>query len=246
MKLGKRLTQIESMAIEKYDHIWDCCCDHGLLGAALLLRQAAAQIHFVDIVAELMRELENKLNQFHPKNSDSRSEWQVHCIDAAELPLQKNGGKHLVIIAGVGGDLMTELVKAIYQKNPAIDIDFLLCPVHHQFTLRQQLIQLNFSLKTENLIIENQRFYEILLVSTIQEPHAAINPIGNLIWQGNTPEQEKIAADYLKKTLDHYKRMQLNSNADVQHIIDAYSAATFTLAPTPTITSLKYSASRPT
>ncbi|HSC68256.1 MAG TPA: SAM-dependent methyltransferase, partial [Cellvibrio sp.] len=57
LKLGKRLQQIELMVTANYDHIWDCCCDHGLLGAALLARKAAPHIHFVDIVPELMRKL---------------------------------------------------------------------------------------------------------------------------------------------------------------------------------------------
>jgi len=224
LKLGKRLMQVESMVTAQYDHIWDCCCDHGLLGAALLTRQAAPHIHFVDIVPELICELENKLHQFYPKNAESNSQWQTHCMDVKALPLQKFSGKHLVIIAGVGGDLMTELVRAIYQKNQPAHIDFLLCPVHHQFTLRQQLIEFNFSLKTEALMIENQRFYEILFVSAANNPHTKINPIGSLIWQSTTSEQAKIATDYRKKTLDHYKRMQLSRNADVQHIIDAYSS----------------------
>lgn len=229
IKLGKRLQQIDSMVTASYDHIWDCCCDHGLLGIALLSRQAAPHIHFVDVVPQLMRELENKLERFYSERSEPKTntQWQAHCVDVATLPLQEFSGKHLVIIAGVGGDLMTELVKAIYQKNPTLDIDFLLCPVHHQFTLRQQLIKFNFSLKTETLIIENKRFYEILLVSTfknVSNPHSKISPVGYLLWQGRTPEQAKIAADYLKKTLDHYKRMQWSGNVEVQYIIDAYSA----------------------
>jgi hypothetical protein len=44
-----------------------------------------------------------------------------------------------------------------------------------------------------------------------------------LIWQANTPEQSKIAASYLRKTLAHYKRMQLKAGSEVQPIIDAYS-----------------------
>ncbi|WP_238582431.1 tRNA (adenine(22)-N(1))-methyltransferase [Cellvibrio sp. OA-2007] len=226
IKLGKRLQHIEAMVSEHYDHIWDCCCDHGLLGAALLSRQAASHIHFVDAAPSLMHALEIKLSRFYPTNTESNSHWHTHCLDAATLPLQDFNGRHLVIIAGVGGDLMTELVTAIHQKNPICNIDFLLCPVHHQFTLRQQLIQLGFSLKNEILITENQRFYEALLVSTANNPHTKIHSVGNLIWQSNTPQQSKIAGDYLQKTLAHYNRIQLNPEAAVQHIIDAYSAIT--------------------
>lgn len=224
MKLGKRLNQIAAMVTETYDHIWDCCCDHGLLGAALLSRKAAAHIHFVDIVPELMRELENKLHQFYPKSTAASSQWQLHCMNAATLPLKEYGGKHLVIIAGVGGDLMTELVNEIFQKNSLVDIDFLLCPVHHQFTLRQQLIQLDFSLKTEVLITENRRFYEILFVSTAKDAHSKIHSAGSLIWESHTPEQATIAAEYLKKTLAHYRRMQFGGDRNVNPAIDSYNA----------------------
>lgn len=212
------------MVAENYDHIWDCCCDHGLLGAALLARQAAQHIHFVDIVPNLMNELEKKLSRFFSANSGSASQWQVHCMDVSALPLQEYSGKHLVIIAGVGGDLMAEFVQAIHQQHPCVEMDFLLCPVHHQFMLRQQLIQLDFSLLTEALLIENRRFYEVLLVSNKKNIASAITPVGSLMWQVNTLEQSKIAADYLGKTLAHYKRMQLKAGSEVQHIIDAYSA----------------------
>ncbi len=49
MKLGNRLKQLYSKVTAEYEHIQECCCDHGLLGASFLERQAAMQtIHFVD------------------------------------------------------------------------------------------------------------------------------------------------------------------------------------------------------
>ena len=222
MKLGKRLKQIESMVTSDYAHIWDCCCDHGLLGSALLARLAAPHIHFVDIVPELMDELENKLQRFYP---NSLSNWQIHCLDVAALPIEEYEGKNLVIIAGVGGDLITQFVHAIYQSHTATNIDFLLCPVHHQFKLRQQLIQLDFSLKNEVLVEENKRYYEILLVSSptnTNDKQSNISPVGELIWQANTAEQSKTNENYLNQTLNHFQRMQRGNNVDVQHIIDAY------------------------
>lgn len=212
------------MVVDNYDHIWDCCCDHGLLGDALLAKCTAPHIHFVDIVPELMGELKKKLRRFFPADSGSISQWQVHCMDVAALPLQEHSGKHLVIIAGVGGDLTAEFVREIHLRCPNVEIDFLLCPVHHQFTLRQQLIHCDFHLIDETLMLENQRFYEILLVSNKKLSASSINPVGSLIWKANSPEQSRIAAGYLSKTLAHYKRMQLKAGSAVQHIIDAYSA----------------------
>lgn len=215
------------MVTDNYDHIWDCCCDHGLLGAALLKRHAAPKIHFVDVVPELMSQLEIKLARFFPENStsNSNSQWQLHCIDVADLPINRFNGKHLVIIAGVGGDLMAELIQAIHQKHSSAEMDFLLCPVHHQYTLRQQLIQLDLYLQDEILLMENQRFYEVLRVSsTKSNVSSKISPVGSLLWQCGTDEQLKNATEYLSKTIAHYKRMQLQSGSRVQNIIDAYSA----------------------
>jgi tRNA (adenine22-N1)-methyltransferase len=194
---------------------------------ALLTRQAAPNIHFVDIVAELIDTLDSKLQQFF---SNSPSAWTTHCLDVHKLPLRhyqkdlqaKHQNKHLVIIAGVGGDLMSRFIEEIYQHNLKTDIDFLLCPVHHQFTLRQKLIELNFSLKEEVLIEENRRFYEMLLVSANEKEGTKVSPIGDKIWLSNSSEQAIIIKNYLRQTLSHYQRIQLNHSANIQGIIDAY------------------------
>lgn len=239
MKLSKRLKKIESMVSNKYTHIWDCCCDHGLLGTALLSRQAAPMIHFVDRVPKLIYQLQDKLQRFYAcSDSESESKWQTHCLDVGCLALDKNSlnntDKHLIIIAGVGGDLMTQLVKSIRQGNQVSQIDFLLCPVHHQFTLRQQLIELNGRLIDEVLIEENQRFYEILLVSVMLDTDdrlSNISPVGDLIWQADTPTQKTVIANYLQKKLSHLHKIQLsnsvtNSANNIQPMIDAYQSIT--------------------
>ena len=220
------------MVTSDYTHIWDCCCDHGLLGSVLLSRSAAPHIHFADIVPDLMDELENKLQRFY---SNSPSNWEVHCLDVAALPIGRYGGKHLVIIAGVGGDLMTHFVRTLHKNHYATDIDFLLCPVHHQFTLRRELIRLRFNLKNEVLIEENRRFYEILLVSSqadTNDPKSKISPVGELIWHAHSSEQAKIAKNYLNKTVNHYQRMQRGNNAEIQHILDAYRSVNILVGDT--------------
>ena len=221
LKLSNRLQAIEQMVTSQYDHIWDCCCDHGILGSALLSRPEANTVHFVDIVPQLMTELENKLQRFYPS-----SNWKTHCLDVAKLPLTQHEGKHLIIIAGIGGDLMIEFIKAIYAKHKNLNIDFLLCPVHHQFPLRQTLIALEFSLQHEVLLEENRRFYEILLLSTEKDEHKRVNPVGDIMWQSTSSHQSITAQRYLTKTLNHYQRIQQGAHQgktnDVQHIIDAY------------------------
>lgn len=206
-----------------YAHIWDCCCDHGLLGAALLARQAAPQIHFVDILPDLVAQLNHQLKRFHPTTPNA---WKTHCLDTAALPLEQYTGKHLIIIAGVGGDLMTRFVQAIHRQHPLVQLDFLLCPVHQEYHLRQQLIALDFCLQQEVLLEENRRFYEVLLVSANRErgAHRKVSPVGETIWLGDTRLQQDIARNYLSKTLKHYRKVKTGNAVSVQHVIDAYRA----------------------
>ncbi|MGC9492265.1 tRNA (adenine(22)-N(1))-methyltransferase [Vibrio genomosp. F10] len=228
MKISNRLKQIDEMVGQEYDHIWDCCCDHGLLGATLLSRQAGGHIHFVDIVPELMTQLDTKLTQFY---GSSLTPWFTHCIDVANLPIEQHEGRHLVIIAGVGGDLMIDLFEAIHRNNPSVSIDYLLCPVHHLYSLRKRLIELDFRLKEETLVEDNKRYYEILLVSSEKNSpssHPMVSPVGKDIWNAESIQQVTTAKAYLTKTLSHYQRLAHHKNiggdlADSpQRILNAY------------------------
>lgn len=227
MKLGKRLQQISAMTTSGYDHIWDCCCDHGLLGMSLL-DQGIKNIHFVDIVPELMDELEKKLLRHF--ESPIKSHWQTHCLDVSALPLASYPGKHLIIIAGVGGDQTCQFIDDICKNNPVLSFDFLLCPVHQLYQVRKQLIQQNLELKSEVLLEENQRFYELILVS--RSPKAsndkthttnAVSPVGKHIWQCASKDSLTVAQNYLNKTLSHYERMlQGSNNKEIAIIINEY------------------------
>ncbi|WP_044621870.1 tRNA (adenine(22)-N(1))-methyltransferase [Photobacterium gaetbulicola] len=219
MKLSTRLKQIEQMVPLGYDHVWDCCCDHGLIGAALLSRQAAARVHFVDIVPALMAAVEKNLQRFYPEAA-----WAVHCQDVAKLPLNRYDGKHLVVIAGIGGDLMSELVESIHQQHQNANIDFLLCPVNNPYTLRQKLISHHFGLKHEVLIEDNQRFYEILFVSSTIDGNEQINAVGNKIWHSDCAVQSDLITRYIDKTLNHYRRLQRGNSNNIDTIIDNYNA----------------------
>ena len=223
MKLSSRLKQIESMVEYNYSHIWDCCCDHGFLGTSLLTKRAAEIIHFVDIVPELVDTIESKLKQFHP---ESASHWKTHCLDVAQLPVKEYQGKQLIIIAGVGGDLMVRMIDAIYSnhKYKSLDLDFLLCPVNRQFALREKLIALDFSLQDEKLIEDKGRFYEILLLSSTPNRQAKVSNVGEKIWQAEDSTQVKISKAYLAKTLGYYQAIQQSESNNVAQIIKAYKS----------------------
>lgn len=208
MKLGIRLQKIKEMVNgypdEKklgFDEIWDCCCDHGHLGFALLNEKLASKVHFVDVVASLTDKVKQDLNQFYKGDP---TQWEVHCIDVAKLPINVNDQKkHLVIIAGIGGELMIELLKPLFNRmkiEQATNIEFILSPVHHNLVLRQFLIQQDYLMINEQLTFENNRGYEVLHIGL--QGKFKITLTGNLMWDLN----DKKHLQHLEKTVQHYQR----------------------------------------
>lgn len=235
-KISKRLQKIDSMVSSHYQSIWDCCCDHGLLGLTLLKRKAADTLHFVDIVPALTTHIEQLLQQ-HFSSMNFAKAWQVHCIDVAKIPLTLQN-KQLIIIAGVGGELLINFVEKIiseYQQkcpNDSInELEFILCPVHHNYLVRQTLIKHNFVLLDECIVSENKRFYEVIHVKAIhsikpttQKMVKPVSPVGDKMWDLSLKEHQH----YLTKTINHYQRISLAALPDDQEniktIIEQYSS----------------------
>ncbi|MGL6123860.1 MAG: tRNA (adenine(22)-N(1))-methyltransferase [Shewanella sp.] len=238
MKISQRLQQIDSMITAHYDHIWDCCCDHGLLGMLLLERKAARQVHFVDCVPSLMQALEQRLQRFFPAGMSGlkpylnpdidpdlscQTQWQVHCLDVATLPLAQtsNSDKQLIIIAGVGGELLVKLVRAILVQHPLRHLEFILCPVHHHYHVRQSLATLGLGLKSECLMEDNQRFYDILHICTTLDSNVQpITATGSLMWQSLDQNSLSLAQRYLAQVINHYQRMP--ADKQTSEFIHAY------------------------
>jgi len=227
-KISKRLQKIDNMVNSHYQSIWDCCCDHGLLGLSLLKRKAADTLHFVDIVPSLTSHLEQLLQQHFSSPSYVQS-WQVHCMDVAQIPLTQQK-KQLVIIAGVGGELLMSFVEKIiseYQQKCVNDstnwLEFILCPVHHNYQVRQTLIKHNFMLLDECIITENKRFYEIIHAKVqvsnkpvVQWNASNISPVGDKMWDFSLNDHQ----EYLTKTINHYQRISLAASPDEKNEID--------------------------
>lgn len=211
-KLSHRLLTLQHLIENEYKHIWDCCCDHGHLGMSLLSKFAKVQspptIHFIDIVPTLMDEVDAKLTRFYPQDN---FHWQVHCEDVSQLPLALSSKKQLVIIAGVGGELIQEFVTQILEQHLHQTIDFLLCPVNEPYHLRQGLIALDLSLKSEQIINDNKRYYEALFVTNDAQNSTPISAIGEQMWQASNKQQQVINQAYLTKTIAHYQRVKHKS-----------------------------------
>jgi tRNA (adenine22-N1)-methyltransferase len=220
--ISRRLQAILDINKQSYDQVWDTCCDHGYLGEAYLQRNQAQIVHFVDRVPALMTQIEHRLNALdlsnidgiasNSVNSNEHISWQVHCLDVKELEFASEQ-KHLVVVAGVGGDLCADIVEAIMKKNHAENIDWVFCPVHKHETLRKKLIRLGLNVVNESLVKDKGRIYEVIHVNQSDNTPASV--IGQQIWHDN-PE---LASEYLTQKIAHFERKANSSESDVITIL---------------------------
>ena len=215
-KLGVRLSQLDSMVDQQYAMIWDCCCDHGLLGMSLLQRQQAQKLMFVDVLQPQMALLEQQLQQRFQRQSYN---WQVICQDLNQvaLPAVEN---QLFIIAGVGGNKTIEFIDRLCADMAMVPFDLLLCSVHGNYAVRQALIRQGFSLRQEQILFENKRFYEAIYVTNCgdKHPERAITATGSSMWDLHNADHRA----YLDKTLQHYRKKAAANPAEFAGVVQDY------------------------
>jgi tRNA (adenine22-N1)-methyltransferase len=83
---------------------------------------------------------------------------------------------------------------------PDMPFDLLLCSVHGNYAVRKALIEHGFGLKEEQIVLENNRFYETIYVS--QNSTQPIIAAGSSMWDKLNPDHQQ----YWQKTLDHYRK----------------------------------------
>lgn len=212
LRPGSRLSQLESMLEHPYSVIWDCCCDHGLLGMSLLKRRRACEVIFVDILVEQMNKLEAILRINCPLEEYT---WQVCCDDVKNIVVPTDQSQ-LFIIAGVGARQTVEFINSLCASASDIQFDLLICSVHGNYMVRQSLITHGYKLRYERIIFENNRFYEGIYVS--HRGHEKIVPTGSRMWDWSNPYHQ----DYWQRIVGHYRQKAKKDPEHYQSIINDY------------------------
>ncbi len=217
--LGPRLQTIfdlikEQQALNPFDCIWDCCCDHGYLGLQLLQHELTDQLFFVDQLPHIIERLHTKLESF----PDNR--YQTIVADAATLNFAADK-HHLVILAGVGGEHIIDIIKAIELKHPQGNIDFIFCPATTQYNLREYLASQPFALAHESITSEKNRDYEVIHVkarASDQDNKSSVSLTGDM-WDAKNTNHRR----YLTKLITHYERQTKSSSPSrPQQILELY------------------------
>jgi tRNA (adenine22-N1)-methyltransferase len=218
VKLGRRLRRLDTMLEQHYSIIWDCCCDHGLLGMSLLERKLAEKVVFVDILSPQMALLEQDLQGRFPRD---KFNWQVICQDVKDLEVPQVAPQ-LFVIAGVGGNKTIQFIESLCAALPNVPFDLLICSVHGNYAVRNALAEHGFGLKREQIVLENNRFYEAIYVS--QNSTQPIIATGLTMWDRVNPDHHR----YWQKTLAHYRKKAVADPKAFEAIVADYEALLIT------------------
>jgi tRNA (adenine22-N1)-methyltransferase len=209
-----------------YDHLWDCCCDHGYLGFQLLASDIGGQVHFVDQLPHLISDIADRFSQDEALRQFSHDDYQLHAIDAGSVHFGSNL-KHLAVFAGIGGELTIQMLMRLAAQHTQQPIDYVFCPSTTQFDLREYLHDSGFVLLQESLVTEKGRQYEIIWA---RSPVAdTIGPRVSLtgdLWQADNPDHQR----YLNKLITHYRnRLKRDPTGRAQYILRQYQACSATV-----------------
>ena len=202
------------MVEPSYAAIWDCCCDHGLLGMSLLNDKSAKEVIFVDVLQDYMNNLAARLTQDYPADQYT---WQVRCEDVRNIIVPAVDAQ-LFIIAGVGPHQTIEFIHSLCTSAPDTKFDLLICSVHGSYSVRQVLIEQGYKLKNEQIIFENNRFYEAIYVSKYATK--TIVDTGSQMWRWSDP----VHRDYWHRVVGHYLQKAKAQPRHFQPIIARYEA----------------------
>lgn len=176
-KLSRRLLTLASYH-DNQNIIWDIGCDHGLLGLSFRSHSAVEEIHLVDPSKPVIDELHKKLKDSYI----SKPALFIHHEAGQSLTLPRKK-KNLILIAGMGGKEIGEIVSSLYSQVNSESL-FVISPHRKILELRILLSELPVSLLKEEVIFEDGQFYQVLALKV--GPGKKVGPYGEELWNSET------------------------------------------------------------
>ena len=181
---------------------------------SLLKGSRAGEVVFVDVLEEQMKKLEATLRQNCPVDE---YRWHVRCGDVKNIVVP-NRDSQLFIIAGVGARQTVEFINSLSLSAPHVSFDLLICSVHGNYAVRNALINNGYKLKDEQIIFENNRFYEGIYVS--KGASEEIANTGSSMWDWSNSNHQQ----YWRRIVGHYRQKARKDPEQYQPIVANYEA----------------------
>ncbi|MFA9398699.1 MAG: tRNA (adenine(22)-N(1))-methyltransferase TrmK [Clostridiaceae bacterium] len=154
MDLSIRLEKIISM-IDECDAIADIGTDHGYIPINLIEKSICKKVIAADINIGPLEKADKNIKAASLDNIETRLGPGLNII--------KKGEVNVVIIAGMGGNLIRDIINE--NKDIFDSLDYaILQPVQNPEILRKYLYENDYKVIKEDLVIDENIFYEIMKV----------------------------------------------------------------------------------
>lgn len=179
IKLTDRLQMLADQ-IEKDETMADIGTDHGFLPIYLWERGISPRVIMADVSAGSLDKARQNGKELYPEET-----FDLRLGDGIKI-LEK-GEVDAVVIAGMGGALMTEILSADLEKTCSFD-KFILQPRNGQGRLRWWLLEHGFSITCEGLVREGKYICEIITARPVSLCIEKKIPIISRVMEGCGPE----------------------------------------------------------
>ena len=223
MKLPKRLQAIAQM-VEKNSIVADIGTDHGYIPKYLVDNEISKMVIATDISEGSLSKTTSYVEE------ENLSDVILPRLGSGLVPI-KPFEVDTVIIAGMGGVLISEILEAD-RKKASTFIRFILQPMVGSSELRKYLVTSGFRILDEDLVKEDGRYYEIILAENglqrfEKEMDYEISPIlinnQHPIWkefvEWKIATLESISRDLEAQTSDK----SVSRNKELKEVIIQYS-----------------------
>ncbi len=179
-------------------------------------------IHLVDSVPAITAKLVEKYACYIDDH------LVIECKDARSIEWRIDTS-HLMILAGIGGSTMVDIIKGIinkpvthHHKPVGLNIEFILSPNRNAFELRSFLRDRNFELIKEEFVTEKDWHHEHLHLRYHTEIPCMkpVSATGDDLWAGVSDEKKS----YIRMQIKHYeKRAALGGHEASKSALEEYT-----------------------
>ncbi|MEN8907189.1 MAG: class I SAM-dependent methyltransferase [Clostridiales bacterium] len=211
MKLSRRLNMIVN-CIEKTNLVVDIGTDHAFIPIEALRRNLTKKAIASDIKEGPLKIAKNNIDKYNlAKFIETRMSNGLANILEKELKT--------VVITGMGGFLITEILKNSLEKSKNID-ELILQPMNSSEYMRKWLYRNGFNIRDEILVKEDKRVYCVLNVKYDGQKREVDNLfyyIGKRLFENN----DNLLDDYMNRIRDinikKMKSLEKSKNSGIKY-----------------------------
>lgn len=190
--ISKRLKTVADMVTEGY-RVADIGTDHGYVPIYLIKENKVPYAYAMDIN-------EGPIRSAIANVENEGFEDKIEVIQSNGMEKLRDGMAQSVVIAGMGGELIVEILK----NSPVINTieELILSPHRDNDIVRKYLHSINWKISEEKMLIDGGKYYTIIkAVPGVEQPYSSIEyEYGKLLIE----EKNNILKQYIDKEYDKY------------------------------------------